>query len=185
MPGSRSAAVFDEKIWIRARTQHKFVSLSFIIIRNKATTKAARNSQILYLFKMAALAGVAYVTGIVGCLVLFLILNFTLGAPAEYCYGSDNCAVNCVPTGALVTSMCREEHCGSSNPGTLTCIQTFVTAANTIAQCNCMESMQCNFAADSRFSNLSLVFLLFAMVFTHNLLNLRSAKSTAGAQSAV
>ena len=139
---------------------------------------------------MASFTGVAYLISIVSCLVLFLILNFTLGAPAEYCYGSDNCAIPCVPSTGLLTSMCCEEHCGAQNPGTLTCIQTYVVNSNTKNTCTCMESMQCNFAADSRFSNLALVFLLLAMVFTHNLLTLRSDtlrsdKSIPGMQSAV
>ena len=126
-------------------------------------------------FALMLLSGVVCLSGIVSCLILFLILNFTLGAPAEYCYGSDNCAVNCVPATGLLISMCCEAHCGVQNPGTLTCIQTYVNAAGSSNTCNCMESMQCNFAADSRFSNLSLVFLLFAMILTNNLLTLRSS----------
>ena len=137
--------------------------------------------------RMAAFIRISYVFGIISCLVLFLILNFTLGAPAEYCYGSDNCAINCVPSTAdnVLLSMCCEEHCGALNPGTLTCIQTYRTPTSASSTCTCMESLQCNYAADSRFSNLSLVFLLLAMVLTHNLLNVRSDKSSAGMQSAV
>ena len=122
-----------------------------------------------------------YITGISFCLFMFLVLNFTLGAPAEYCYGSDNCAINCVPADAQLIYMCCEEHCGALNPGTLTCTQTYVNLNETTTTCNCMESMQCNFAADSRFSNLSLAFLLLAMVLTHHVLNLRSDKM-AGSQ---
>jgi hypothetical protein len=134
---------------------------------------------------MAVISGVAYLFSIIGCFIMFLILNFRFGAPAEYCYGSDNCAINCAPSDAQLTSMCCEDHCGTNNPGGLTCIQTYVSSTNTVGQCNCMESMLCNFAADSRFSNLALVFLLLAMVFTHNLLNLGSYKGTGSLPSVV
>jgi len=96
-------------------------------------------------------------------LVLFFVINFSVGKPQEYCWGSDNCVVNCVPATAKLTAMCCEEHCNPPAQATV-CIQTFTPAMNNSSStCTCLESLQCIFAADSRFSNLAWFFLLIAI----------------------
>jgi len=108
-------------------------------------------------------------------LILFLVLNFTLGAPSEYCWGSDNCVINCVPSSAVLTAMCCGGNC-SPTASSNQCIQTY-TSNGITTSCSCLESMQCIFTADSRFSNLAWLFLLLCILTLHHLLSNSSSYS--------
>jgi len=106
--------------------------------------------------------------GVAGALfIAFVAINFSLAKPAEICFGSDNCVVNCLPSTATLIAMCCENHCSPQAP-TATCIQ-FYTATPGSAQttCNCVESKTCQFLANQAFSNLAVACLLLGLLVSY------------------
>jgi len=103
-------------------------------------------------------AGVAF--------IIFLALNFTVAKPLEVCLGSDNCVVNCVPTGGNLVGMCCEEHCSPRAP-TATCYQTYTANGAGPTTCTCLESSNCQYVANQAFSNLGIAFLLVGLMMTY------------------
>jgi len=95
-------------------------------------------------------------------LILFLVLNFSLGAPSEYCWGSDECIQNCIPSTATLTSVCCDTNCVPALPSGQ-CLQTY-QLDGAVVTCTCVEQTQCIYAADSRYSNLSWLFLLLSII---------------------
>jgi hypothetical protein len=120
----------------------------------------------------------------------FLIINFAASRPYEVCDGSHRCVVDCDPwpvtsanpslvntvTAKKLTGMCCDDKCSPAQEFN-TCTQSWVVQATngiagsvqvgTTSSCTCLQALYCTYTTNSSMANLSLAFLLIALLVAH------------------